>query len=191
MSDKRQLIVIDVETTGLDVTRHVPIEVAAINVDTSEVITFVPYLDPNDLANADPEALQINRYFERGVYKLMLSQAETARQYTRLWDMLRGNSFSGANPRFDHTMLLNAPHGHGLNLPLDHWHHRLPDVCSYVGGALGLYPAALPGLADCCELLGVVNECEHSALSDAKAAVECFRQSVRKHNAWPNDGARA
>lgn len=170
MSD-RHLVVLDCETTGLDPNIHVPIEIAAINVDTEEVLSFVPYLSPDKLAQADPDALRINRYFERGVYKQALTHQATVDMYRNLWDFLRGNTLAGANPRFDAAMLMAAA-GNGLAEP---WHYRLADVSAYVAGALGRYPASLGGLRDCCERLGVTNDVEHSALSDAKATVKCFR----------------
>ncbi|WP_269086387.1 exonuclease domain-containing protein, partial [Mycobacteroides abscessus] len=40
----RNLIVVDLETTGLG-PQCAPIEVAAINVDTGETLEFVPYID--------------------------------------------------------------------------------------------------------------------------------------------------
>jgi DNA polymerase-3 subunit epsilon len=184
VTDKRQLIVCDIESTGLDLARHVPLEVAAINVDTDEHIWFVPYLNPHDLLKADPEALEINRYYERGVWRNALTQEDTYAQYLRLWDMLRGNTLGGANPRFDADMLLAAPDSPTVEV----WHYALADVKSYVAGALGLYPAELPSLFECCGLLGVENGCEHSALEDARAAVECFHQAARLRGGYANRG---
>lgn len=172
---KRHLIVVDVESTGLDPKVHVPIEIAAINVDTGEVLSFVPYLSPNMLVLADPDALRINRYFERGVYKKALDEQGTANMYLGPWEFLRGNTLAGANPRFDAAMLVSGHDRFTTAKVEEPWHHRLPDVSSYVAGALGIYAAELPGLADCCERLGGVNDVEHSALGDAKAAAECFR----------------
>lgn len=166
---ERHLVVVDVETTGLDPQFHVPIEIAAINVDTDEVLSFVPYLSPDKLAQADPDALRINRYFERGVYRQALTHQATQSMYESLWTFLRGNTLGGANPRFDAAMLMAAD-GRGI----EPWHYRLADVSAYTAGALGVYPSDLPGLAVCCERLGVVNETEHSALSDAKATAACF-----------------
>ncbi|PJE23629.1 MAG: hypothetical protein CK431_10255 [Mycobacterium sp.] len=167
----RHLVVVDIETTGLDPDRHVPIEVAAINVDTGEVLHFVPWLDPMKLADADHDALRINRYFERGAYRTMLDQSTTSQQYQRLWEMLRGNTFAGSNPRFDAQMLERAT-GY-----VPSWHYRLADVSAYVAGALRIYPANLKGLHDCCASLSVVNDEAHSALADAKATAECFRKA--------------
>lgn len=182
---KRHLIVVDVESTGLDPKVHVPIEIAAINFDTDEVLSFVPYLHPDKLRVADLDALRINRYCERGVYQSALDPKGTVEMYGALWEFLRGNSLAGANPRFDAAMLL-AGYNAAMNPSLpaapasaeEPWHHRLPDVSSYVAGSLGIYPAELPGLHECCQRLGVVNDEEHSALGDAKAAVACFRLAM-------------
>lgn len=179
---KRHLIVVDVESTGLDPKVHVPIEIAAINVDTGEVLSFVPELTPEDLGQADPNALRINRYFERGVYQHALGRQESADMYDALWEFLRGNSLAGANPRFDMSMLIAGYSRLVCGQVAEPCHHRLPDVSSYVAGALGIYPAELPGLHECCMRLGVSNEVEHSALGDAKAAAECFRKAQAARN---------
>lgn len=180
-----QLIVIDTETTGLLADQHVPIEVAAVNVTTGEVLHFVPQLDPNDLAKADPDALRLTRYFERGTYSLAQTIDDTKNSYSRLWKMLRGNTFAGCNPRFDAEMLC---HGFGrLVGTRDHrgelsyvpvkepWRYRLTDLSAFAAGALGLDPADIPGLSDVCSLCEVTNADPHSAIGDARAAAECFR----------------
>jgi DNA polymerase-3 subunit epsilon len=167
----RHLVVVDIETTGLDPQNHVPIEVVAINVDTLETLHFVPFVDSMQLACASFDALRINRYYERGVYRDMLSHDQTQEKYHQLWDMLRGNTFAGSNPRFDAQMLEVAT-GWAPS-----WHHRLADVSSYVAGALHMYPAELKGLEDCCKSLSVVNTEPHSALGDAQATAECFRKA--------------
>ncbi|OBJ24618.1 3'-5' exonuclease [Mycobacterium sp. 1245801.1] len=176
----RHLIVVDIESTGLDPKVHVPIEIAAINVDTGQTLIFAPYLTPEQILNVDPEALRINRYYERGVYKTAeKSEVANTNRYISLWNMLRGNTFAGANPRFDADMLVAA-----TNMKPS-WNYRLADVSAYVAGALGIYPAEIPGLHDCCERLGVVNDAEHSALGDAKATAECFRiaEAIGRRNA--------
>lgn len=172
----RHLIVVDLETTGLDPSVHVPIEVAAVNVDTGEVVAFVPHLYPEDLGRADKDALRINRYFERGVYKQMLDPESTEKSWARLWNMLKDNTLGGANPRFDAEILMRHPWRHET----EPWHHRLADISSYVAGARGRDATELPGLAECCELLGVVNQEPHSAMGDVYATVDCFRKAALK-----------
>ncbi len=182
MSD---LIVIDIETTGLDPQRHVVIEVAAVNVRTGEEFAFVPYLDGDDLREANRAALRINRYFERGVAEAALPSAETRVRYEQLWKMLAGNTIGGANIRFDAEMLrwsysraFLGPQRVGTPLkPTDEpWNYRLADLGSYVAGALGIQPALIPSLAAVTLELGVTNTDPHTALGDARAAAGCFRK---------------
>jgi DNA polymerase-3 subunit epsilon len=171
----RALIVVDCETTDLTTDAHI-VEIAAINVTTGEELYFVPYISRHCLADASPEALQINRYYERGVFKDMLDQEATHDAYLKLQSMLTFNTFGGSNPRFDAQLVERAPRIGGVAPIGAVWHHRLADVSAYACGALGLDPAEPPGLADLCNTLGVTNPDEHSALGDAKATVECFRR---------------
>lgn len=162
----RNLIVVDLETTGLG-PQCAPIEVAAINVDTGQTLAFAPYIDLNDYAvTLEPEAFKVNRYFERGAFHAMLTPEETAQHWMQLGDMLRRNTFAGCNPAFDAAIVARscAPT----------WHYRLADLAAYAAAALGRDPSALPGQRDVLEALGIENRCPHSALGDAEAASEAF-----------------
>lgn len=169
----RHLIVVDFETTGLDLNNHQILEVAAIDTTTDEVIYFAPYVSPDVLGIADGYAMQINRYYERGVWKNMLGSMETGDQYARLWKMLEGNTFAGCNPDFDSQFLSFTVSRFHEEKP---WHYRLADLSAYAAGALGIPANQLPGLADICQRLGVDPGVQHSALDDAKATAECFRR---------------
>lgn len=185
MSERQDLIIVDVESTGLDEHTHVPIEVAAVNLRTGEVLEFVPFVGADLLGAAEGDAMRINRYYERGVYKRTLPVTDTRIRYDQLFDMLRGHRLGGANPRFDAAMIRRGyaiasnPTGHysSYELPPETWHHRLTDVCSYAGGVFRMDPAETPSLSEVCRLLGVENAEQHSALSDARATAECFRRA--------------
>lgn len=162
----RQLIVVDIETTGLADNAAI-LEVAAVNVDTGAELYFAPYVDKDRMKWAEPEALQINRYYERGVFNEMASEYDTRAYYAALRSMLAGNTFGGSNPTFDSrrlTMIDNV------------WHHRLADLAAYAAGVFNLPPTELPGQDKVCELLGVPQPDRHSALGDAQACAECFRK---------------
>lgn len=163
----RHLIVVDIETTGL--VNPVPLEIAAINVDTGEEFYMVLQVTGTQLAAAEPIALKINRYYERGVYEDMLNAEETKGGYGWLSEMLTGNTFAGSNPTFDSAILRKA-------LGDQVWHHRLADLAAYTAGILGLDPTELPGLADVCAKCYVTNDEPHGAMSDARATAACFRQ---------------
>ncbi|NKV45442.1 hypothetical protein GS926_14935 [Rhodococcus hoagii] len=174
----RQLVIVDVETTSLDVETAAVVEIAAVNTATGEELHFVPWHDPIDIERADPESLKVNRYHERGLERRMLDIDETVQHLERLGDMLDGNVLGGANPRFDARVLEQA---FAASEVLAGWHHRLADVSAYTAGALRLPPNEIPGLAECCDLLGVTNEQEHSALADARATAACFAAMQRPH----------
>ncbi|KRQ31390.1 hypothetical protein AOT83_04480 [Mycobacteroides sp. H001] len=167
------LIVVDLETTGLDTDVHSILEVAAVNVATGQELYFVPHIKPDQMMLADPEALRINRYYERGVFRKMLkSPADNVQAYRELFGMLKDNRLGGANPRFDADMLVRAA-GYA-----ESWHYRLADVCAYVSGALGFDPSDIRGLHDVCVSLSVDTGTEHSALDDARATAACFRAAA-------------
>jgi DNA polymerase III epsilon subunit-like protein len=183
MSDKRDLIVVDVETTGLDTERHWVIEVAAINADTGEELYFVPALPLGALDEADGKALKLNGYFSRDVYAHRLDTATTERHWDQLWDWLDSNTLAGSNPSFDAAMLNRAQHwnaGGRTQRRFSPWHHRLADLSAYAAGALGISPTAMPGLEVVCRSLHVENLTPHSAMGDARATVECFRKLAEK-----------
>lgn len=180
---ERELVVVDVETTGLDPARHAVLEVAAVNVATGEEFCFAPWIPSAAMAMADPRALQINRYFERGVWADAPATQEADRDnWSKLWKMLSGNTLGGSNPAFDAAMLL-AGYATACNVESvrNPWHHRLADLAAYAAPALGLGPTELPGLKSVCDQLGVEIGGEHTALGDARATAECFRRLMADH----------
>lgn len=194
----RKLIIVDTETSGLDPAIHLPLEVAAINTESGETLRFVPYISELRIqigrhtqpdadatyAVGDPDALRINRYYEREIYRDMASANDTVGRYRDLWKMLAGNTFGGCNPSFDARMLVAGyRHAVGIcNLAVTYrewepvWHHRLADLSAYAAPTLGLAPTELPGLHQVCTLLGVTNTAPHTALGDARATADCFRE---------------
>lgn len=193
MSDERELIVVDTETTGLNVEKHWVVEVAAVNVTTGEELYFVPALPSGALDAADGKALKLNGYFARDVYAHRLSSSAANKYWRQLWDMLDGNTLAGSNPTFDAAMLNRAalwstiPTKSGYQTTSDEdqleaspWHHRLADLSAYAAGALNIAPTALPGLEAVCRSLHVNNDHPHAALADARATADCFRMLMEK-----------
>uniref|UniRef100_A0AAU8GS83 DnaQ-like DNA polymerase III subunit n=1 Tax=Mycobacterium phage Pharb TaxID=3136626 RepID=A0AAU8GS83_9VIRU len=172
----RQLIVVDVETTGLQSTAAI-LEVAAINVDTGESMRFVPFVDCKQLGEAQPEAMEINRYYERGLWREAYNPQQTAAAWRDLQEWLRGNTFAGSNPTFDSTLIAAQITEGGVlfNQYVGKvWHHRLADLAAYAAGKLDRDPTELQGLDDVAERLGVPVVERHSALADACATAQCF-----------------
>lgn len=173
---ERHLIIVDLETTGLNIFRDEPLEVAALNVTTGEKIEFVPHVRRGVLMDASPEALAINRYYERELFDRMLTPAETLASFQELAMMLKGNTFAGSNPTFDSGMLRNVFINRvGIN---PQWHHRLADISAITAGVFKLPATELPGLADCCRHFGfpLENYEAHTAMGDVLATAECFKR---------------
>lgn len=167
----REIVVVDTETTKLT-PDAVVLEIAALNMTTGEEFRAVPYVTAQQLVNADPEALAINRYYERRVFADMLEDsAANNNAFAWLRTMLDGKTFAGCNPAFDSPFIVKLIGGQV-------YHHRLWDLSAYAAGVLGL--DELPGLHKVCELLGVENEDEHSALGDVRATAECFRRLINR-----------
>jgi DNA polymerase-3 subunit epsilon len=160
----RQLILVDVETSGLDRARDVAVEIAWWNATTGEHDVFVPAHDVAwVLEHGDPEALRLNRYHDR--LSMAVQDADQSRLAV-LGRQLAGNTMGGSNPGFDDDFV--------ARLWLTNRHHRLFDIANYTAGFLGVDPTDLPGLERVCELLGVRNHAPHTAMGDVDAVRRCL-----------------
>jgi DNA polymerase III epsilon subunit-like protein len=170
----RHLVVVDVESSGLVPGEHVVLEVAALDTVTGHQLVFAPWVQDHELAAADPEALAVNRWHERGVQAL--DPEATPVLLGELFVMLNGQVLAGSNPAFDAAMLGALYDSWDFTRP--RWHHRLADLAPYAAGVLGLPITAAPGLDRVCELLEVEIPAgqRHTALGDAVATAECFRR---------------
>lgn len=169
----RRVVIVDIETSGLNPELHSVLEIAAVPLDSSVTggVFFTPALDVDWLTGADPEALSVNRYFERRLWETEYSEADTRASLLDLGNLLDGAIVAGSNPLFDVGFLRDLYDAYDLSFPLIH--HRLFDLAPYAAGALGL-GADLPSLARVCELLEVTNPDPHTALGDARATAYCI-----------------
>lgn len=176
----RRIIVIDTETTGLHHSMHLTVELAAVDLDSGREIRIVPPIEPCDMAAAAPEALTINRFYERRLYAEQMSRAETEDRLRELAGWLDGAVFAGCAPAFDAAFVTALFERYEVAVPV--WHHRLADLSALTAGAQDLGLDELPGLSRCCTQWGVENEAPHTALGDARATAECLRR-LRDHAA--------
>ena len=69
MSELGKVVFLDCETTGLDPLRHVPWQIGLIEQDGTEHEWWLPIMH-QQMCDADPGALRVNRYHERLVERI-------------------------------------------------------------------------------------------------------------------------
>ncbi|MEU1071851.1 MULTISPECIES: exonuclease domain-containing protein [unclassified Streptomyces] len=127
------LAFVDTETVGLDPFLHDAWEYAVIlrqpgQSDVEHVFRVQP-----DLTNADPKALEVNRYHERtSAPGWTWDDRQTAAH--RLYALLNGAVMVGSNPAFDAEMIAHL-FGRYYEQPKP-WHYRTIDVTTLAVGAL-------------------------------------------------------
>jgi len=184
----RPLIVLDVESNGLDLTQHVVWEVAWWDLTTGDRATFLPYInDARDfLATADLDALRINRFVDRWTaeyrdrlgYSLEYAAAGLRLLLDRVWpdhkDPETRATMVCANPQFDLAMMSKTMVAHGVTAEwapklLDQvapWSYRAHNFASYAAGVLGLDVAHPEGVSSIAARLGIHNDAPHTATGD-------------------------
>lgn len=171
----RPLAFVDCETTGLDPAVHEIIELAVVWVDpaTWEVQGELALLvRPERIGDADPDALQLNRYNPEAWESATSLQDAMA----QIEPLLKGAQLAGHNVGFDRGFLERAWAQVGSR-PVDLSHHLL-DTATL---AWPLFAADVIGslsLSVVCEHLGVDRGEPHWALDDARASLGVARMLV-------------
>lgn len=174
----RPKIVVDTETGGLTPAEHPLTEIAAVNLQTGQVLSAFRPLYDCELEVCEPEALELNHYWAtvEHVGDFRRARAEFDARFVELMTWLHGATMLAVNPMFDaavleaHSSRLGLPRGAGI---------RTLAVESLFFGAAGLDVLRddVPGLSRMCELTGtrVRPEHRHTALGDALVTAEIVR----------------
>jgi oligoribonuclease (3'-5' exoribonuclease) len=164
--EQRPIIVVDVESTGLDIVRDIPVEVAWWNLATGQRGEFIPHHDIQwVLDNADPYAIsaKCNGYRER----IMRDEQDVlGRGAAELFMQFDGRAYlAGANAAtLDQWMIAKLWPGAQNPRP---WHYRIYDVANLADQEFDL--GYLPGLHDVCTMLGLEDLPNHGATDDVTA----------------------
>lgn len=156
------LVVLDIETTGLDLDKHEVWEIAFC-IGEGPIDSFRV---EHNVLTADLKALELNGYRVRsqGFYLPRLMELST------IPPQLEGKTIVGANPSFDMYRLEKrwgrAP-----------WHYRPVDVESMAVSLLDLdKPLGLHDLVDRLDSMGyTVPQNDHTAAGDVAATREVYR----------------
>lgn len=154
------LCFIDTETTGLDARIHQPYEVSWWMEDEDEPRTS--WLD-HTLDNADPQALRIGGYWERGAVQATPGGYLATASPRWVAGALNGVTLVGSNPAFDAAMLTRY-------IGTAVWHYRLINVAE---GGMWVFgwdrPKGLADVAAECRALGFdIPEPNHTAEGDVR-----------------------
>lgn len=158
MSD--DLLFLDTETLGLELDHDI-FEIAYA-IGEGEVVT---HWVPHSLKNANPQALELNKYWDRSAHYIVDRGIDVM-----LPPVFEGRTVVGANPSFD-TYRLQMRWGKLT------WKYRMIDVESQALSVLGLpRPVGLHTLVQMlCDRGFQIPENDHTAAADVLAVREVYR----------------
>lgn len=185
---ERNLLFVDIETTGLDPTRHEIIEIGAIlavpqpTLLGPATLTFAKEWErkiiPERIESGDPRALEVSGYHRRDWSEAVPLQ----KAMEELTALAQNAVIVAQNVTFDWSFLIVA--AGATRVPLDRavFYHKV-DLPSYV---MGKYAGKLDGpqkytLRELCAYYGVKNDDAHTALSDARATAEIYKRASDQH----------
>jgi DNA polymerase III alpha subunit (gram-positive type) len=158
---RRRLVFLDTETTGLNKTMAQIIELAW-GIEQEPIRAFIL---PHSLRNAEAKALEINRYWQRGLDH----QPRDPHALDQFTQIAAGNIMVGANIHYDLDLLARA-------IGFEPWWHRAIDIEVYAQAVFGLDEP--PGLRIIRELLVErgydVPEPDHTAIGDTLTVRACY-----------------
>lgn len=175
----RNLVFVDVETTGRFSIIHEIIEIAAVVVTGGEFRVIDEYtfkVKPLHIERADPKALEINGYSKRTWRSAPLLE-EVLPKFN---DLAADGMLAGWNISFDWAFLENA--FVRLNIEPEFDYHRL-DVMSIAFEKL--YPTLdvkSLSLRKVASYLGISLPEIHRALDDSRATYEVFKKLMQNEN---------
>jgi hypothetical protein len=161
-SSLEQIVYVDTETTGL-LPHHDVFEIAMIK-GGEEVVLWLPA----DLSKADPDALRINRFYDRQKEGHERHGVKGEEGAWRIAEFTSGCTLAGIVPSFDVNMVNGFLLKFGLRPAWNYW---MRDVVTFAAGALGLRGKTNSRIVS--EALGVAlpgPDEVHTALGDARWA---------------------
>lgn len=162
MADPTGLCYLDIETTGLSELAQ-PFEIGWCP-DRPDATTRTMLL-PHTLAHAEPAALEVNRYWQRGIDTLAPREMPSLSQ---LQQELTGVCVVAANPRFDARFLTKI-------LGYEPYHYRWFDIETQAATVFGEpFPIGMRGIRERLVAAGYhIPENDHTAKGD----IICLRAS--------------
>lgn len=178
----QDLLFVDVETTGLDDTKHEVIEVAAIRTSADgETVksTFEAKLKPLNIKVAEPRALEINGYSEAEWSDDKCKERSfVVDQLQRMAAADGGTVLVGQNVSFDEGFLTPLFTAFGMKAP---WGYHKVDTVALAWPLFVSTPLEGLSLGKLCAFLGVEQQPTHRALADAMACREVYLKLMKRY----------
>lgn len=171
----RQVVWVDLETTGLDPNCHEITQFGGINDFTGEQLEL--YVWPDHLERASEKALEITGFSEEAWRKAgAISGAEAIQ---KIVDFLGCSILAGQNVSFDEAFIKATMLRYQVKKRIGY--HKL-DVATLA--LIHLRPLGIRSVSlnTICDVLGISNEGEHTALVDAKRARDVYRTLVNPNH---------
>lgn len=173
----RCIILVDLETTGLDVTLHEVIEIAAykLSPDTLEIIdSWSTKIKPKNLETANPKALEVNGYNDEEWVNAMRPR----KAWKTFSKFAKDGILMAYNVSFDSTFIHSAFQQYGIESTLDY--HTL-DIPSMVWAQY--QPKQSLSMRAVSPLLGVEKEPDvHRAMAGVQNAYQIVLKLVKGVN---------
>ncbi|MBU2053030.1 MAG: 3'-5' exonuclease [Nanoarchaeota archaeon] len=196
------MIVVDIETSGVDFTKCGIWQIGAVDLDNLENIFFEEaYIDDEDeilnvegIKGAKPVLEVIGKTEEELRDKNKQSQKEMLKKFFEWASKIKVNNCICQNPSFDLGFIFTKARKYGLRVS---FHYRSFDLHTIaqmkhfeIGGKFSVneekerLSMGLSNILKFCGFLGDPRE-YHNALEDAKLTAECFSRLVDGKNLFP------
>lgn len=168
---KRSLVFIDLETTGLDFTKHEIIEVACLVVDPKTLKIKKRYqskVAPEHLETADPVALELVGFSP----KAWKRAKPLGKVIKKLNSLAPGGIFIGWNVSFDKAFLEKAARENGIILDFDY--HWIDVMSLFYEESFSNENIKRLNLGHICEVLGTPRKDAHTAMGNVKTTLKVY-----------------
>lgn len=180
IEDKKYRIFLDIETTGLDCSRHEILEIAVVkelieapyNAPGIIVEEWCRKIAPRKIGDADPDALRVNGYLQQTWDKEAVSFVSIADE---LYSLLSSGKIIGQNPNFDLGFIAAEYNNIGIK-PTFIRYAIDTTTCSYMAWGLdGACNLSMDSMRNFC---GIDKMKAHTALKDALDCRTIFYKSL-------------
>lgn len=176
--NRRRLLFIDTETTGLNAQKHEIIEIAWILTDAGANILekFEARMMPQRIEDAEPRALEVNGYTKEAWEKSpLISHAEAAK---KLRAVASDCILVGQNVSFDEGFITALLLQNNL---VPSWHYHKVDTATLMWPAFSSGDLQGLSLDKICAFLGIPQEKKHAAAADVMSCFNVYNAVMAKY----------